>query len=280
MKQYLQLIEDVINKGHVRKDRTGTGTISIFGTQSRYDLSEGFPLCTTKKVNFKPIVEELLWMLRGETNINTLNAKIWDKWAQPDGELGPIYGFSWRHWGSYQESLPGGSGKKGIDQIQQAIDLIKTNPESRRIIVTAWNPDDLPHMALSPCHMIFQFYVRTVVDDDSGYLNETRFLDCQMYQRSADLALGVPFNIASYALLTTIIAKECDLQPGEFVHTIGDCHIYLNHVEGMKEQFLRSPMALPKLGITSGPAMEDLTFEHFTLRDYNPQAAIKFEISV
>ena len=266
MKQYLQLIEDVLAKGHVRKDRTGTGTISIFGTQSRYDLSEGFPLCTTKKVNLELIVEELLWMLRGETNTKTLNAKIWDEWADTDGELGPIYGHQWRNWGTSVMSKQ--NGFRGIDQIQQAIDTIKNDPNSRRIIVSAWNVSQLSKMALPPCHMMFQFYVR------DGKL------DCLMYQRSADLALGVPFNIASYALLTMIIAKECDLEPGDFIHAIGDCHIYLNHVEGIKLQFNRKLAPLPKLAIRLGSKFGSQTVEDFSLVGYDPQPFIKFEISV
>jgi len=266
MKQYLELIDAVLDgQGEVREDRTGTGTISIFGTQSRYDLSEGFPLCTTKKVNFKPLVEELLWMLRGETNVTTLRAKIWDEWADEDGELGPIYGHQWRHWGG---QLSGFGHKGGIDQIQTAIDTIKDNPTSRRIIVNAWNPSDLDDMALPPCHMMFQFYVR------NGKL------DCQMYQRSADLALGVPFNVASYALLTMLIAKETGLQPGDFVHTIGDCHIYLNHIEGMREQQARRPAPLPKLSMRKNSTLDTFCYEDLSLINYDPQPAIKFKISV
>lgn len=268
VKQYLHLVDSVIYRGEVREDRTGTGTISIFGTQSRYDLHDGFPLCTTKKVNFKAVVAELLWMLRGETNTKTLDAKIWDEWADENGELGPIYGAQWRHWGlSTKRSLSIHHGD-GIDQIQVAIDTIKNNPESRRIIVSAWNPDDVPRMALPPCHMFFQFYVR------NGYL------DCQMYQRSADLALGVPFNVASYALLTTLIANMTGLKPGVFVHTIGDCHIYLNHLEGMKEQLKREPRPLPTLTINSTAGFNELYVDDFTISGYNPHPPIKFEISV
>lgn len=266
MRQYLSLVENVLRNGTVRTDRTGTGTRSIFGTQSRYDLSKGFPLCTTKKVNFKPIVEELLWMLRGETNTNTLNAKIWNEWADKDGNLGPIYGAQWRHWGGYHED---GKTIGGTDQIGEAIDLIRNNPTSRRIIINAWNVSAIDDMALPPCHMFFQFYVR-----------DGTTLDCQMYQRSADLALGVPFNVASYSLLTMIIAKECGLVPGEFVHTIGDCHIYLNHERGMREQLFRTPRQLPKLKIREGSSFGTQTYEDFALVDYDPMAAIKFEISV
>lgn len=266
MKQYLDLIANVLQNGHERTDRTGTGTLSVFGTQSRYNLMDGFPLCTTKKVNFKPLVNELLWMLRGQTNIHDLDAKIWDEWADEDGGLGPIYGFQWRHWGGRHNAPHGYIG--GIDQIQEAIDTIKQNPTCRRIIVNAWNPSDIDDMALPPCHMMFQFYVR------NGYL------DCQMYQRSADLALGVPFNIASYALLMTLIAHECELQPGELVHTIGDCHIYLNHVEGMREQLKRTPTKLPSLSFVSDGSVLKMKYSDFTLTGYDPQPAIKFEISV
>jgi len=267
MKQYLELIASVLQDGHERTDRTGTGTRSIFGTQSRYDLSEGFPLCTTKKVNFKPIVEELLWILRGETNTKTLGAKIWEEWADEKGELGPIYGHQWRRWGSWPCTMEGPA-NRGVDQIQKAIDTIKTNPNSRRIIVSAWNPSDIDDMALPPCHMMFQLYVR------NGYI------DCQMFQRSADLALGVPFNVASYAMLTMLIARECGLKSGELVHTIGDCHIYLNHIDGMRKQLARKPGTLPSLVISGDTDFENLKFEDFELIGYDPLPAIKFEISV
>lgn len=292
MKQYLELIDAVLDHGQVREDRTGTGTISIFGTQSRYNLALGFPLCTTKKVNFKPVVEELLWMLRGETNTKTLNAKIWDEWADEDGDLGPIYGHQWRHWGGLGRFNDHAKG--GIDQIQEAIHTIKNNPNSRRIIVSAWNPSDIDDMALPPCHMFFQFYVRPAhvkiagSDSSDGSYSVTSStdpairgkLDCHMYQRSADLALGVPFNVASYSLLTMLIARECNLDPGDFIHTIGDCHIYKNHVEGMQEQLSRDPALLPSLRINGDADFEHLKFEDFELIGYDPQPAIKFEISV
>ncbi len=218
MKQYLDLVQHVLDHGERRDDRTGTGTLSIFGAQTRYDLREGFPLLTTKKVLFESVVRELLWFLAGSTNTHQQNLRdhtpIWDAWADRDGDLGPIYGYQWRNWNG-----------QGIDQIQTAIDLIRRNPESRRIIVSAWNPGQLPEMRLPPCHILFQFYV-----------SRSGRLDCQLYQRSADLGLGVPFNIASYALLLTMVAQECDLTPGIFVHTLGDAHIYLNHIEGLKQQ--------------------------------------------
>ncbi len=223
MQQYLDLIRTVLEEGEKREDRTGTGTISLFGTQTKYDLRKGFPLLTTKKVNFAAVVRELLWFLKGSTNINEdlhEHTNIWDAWANTDGELGPIYGYQWRKWPAYDLDEQTGLYKmRHIDQIQNAIDLIKNNPDSRRIIVTAWNVADIPKMALPPCHMMFQFYV----------INGR--LDCQLYQRSADLAVGVPFNIASYALLTMLIAQCCDLTAGELVHTFGDVHLYRNHLD-------------------------------------------------
>ena len=259
MKAYLDLIRHVLEHGEKREDRTGTGTISVFGTQTRYDMREGFPLLTTKKVLFKAVVYELLWFLRGSTNINddlTQHSPIWDAWADENGELGPIYGHQWRNWDG-----------KGIDQIQNAIDLIKTNPSSRRIIVSAWNVADIERMALPPCHTMFQFYV-------SGDR-----LDCQLYQRSADLALGVPFNIASYALLTQMIAHECGLHPGFFVHTMGDAHIYLNHIEGLKTQLARTPKTLPRVELADKP-MAEMRFEDIELIGYEHDAFIKFPVAV
>jgi thymidylate synthase len=259
MRQYLDLIRQVLADGEERPDRTGTGTLSLFGTQSKYDLRQGFPLLTTKKVLFKAVVRELLWFLRGATNINddlTQHTPIWDAWADEDGELGPIYGSQWRNWGGL-----------GIDQIQGAIDLIKNDPTSRRIVVNAWNVGDLPKMALPPCHVMFQFYV-------SGAR-----LDCQLYQRSADLALGVPFNIASYALLLMMVAQECELEPGIFTHTLGDAHIYQNHIEGLKRQLPREPKALPKVLIASKPTLE-LTFDDIELVGYEHHPFIKFPIAV
>jgi thymidylate synthase len=265
MRPYLDLVRDVLARGEPRTDRTGTGTLSLFGAQVRYDLREGFPLLTTKKVLFPAVVHELLWFLRGSTNIHdglTQHTPIWDAWADADGELGPIYGHQWRHWGA-----AGGGG--GIDQIQGAIDTIKCDPRSRRIIVSAWNVADLPRMKLPPCHAFFQFYV--------GGDNE--WLDCQLYQRSADLALGVPFNIASYALLQSMIAQECKLRPRHFVHTLGDAHVYLNHVEGLREQLAREPYPLPRLLLAPRPALE-LTFADITIEDYRHHPYLKFPVAI
>ncbi len=259
MRQYLDLIKRVLDEGEERMDRTGTGTLSIFGTQTRYDLREGFPLLTTKKVLFKAVVYELLWFLRGSTNINddlTQHSPIWDAWADEQGELGPIYGHQWRNWGG-----------TGIDQITNAIDLIKNNPQSRRIIVNAWNVADVPKMALPPCHTMFQFYV-------SG-----PFVDVQLYQRSADLALGVPFNIASYSLLLMMVAKECGLTPRHFVHTMGDAHIYTNHVEGLQRQLQREPLPLPTLRLADKPVLEQ-TYEDIVLEDYQHHKFIRFKVAV
>ena len=271
MKQYLDLVSYVLELGEQRQDRTGTGTLSVFGMQTKYDLREGFPLLTTKKVKFDGVLRELLWFLKGSTNINdelTQYTPIWDAWADPQGDLGPIYGFQWRHWPTYSFNPDTGKSEHGsIDQIQQAIDLIKTNPDSRRIIVNAWNVADIPKMALPPCHMMFQFYV----------INGR--LDCQLYQRSADLALGVPFNIASYALLILMFAKECGLTPGILTHTFGDLHIYSNHIDGLKKQLERKPGRLPRVEISDKPIF-DLKFEDFVLYDYEPQSFIKFPVAV
>jgi thymidylate synthase len=259
MRPYLELLRHVLDHGERRVDRTGTGTISLFGAQTRYDLRDGFPLVTTKKVLFPAVVRELLWFLRGSTNINDdlrEHTPIWDAWADENGELGPIYGYQWRNWGG-----------TGIDQISDAIATIKRDPTSRRIIVSAWNVADLPRMKLPPCHAFFQFYV------------QERFLDCQLYQRSADLALGVPFNIASYALLMSMIAQECGLQPRHFVHVLGDAHIYLNHVEGVKTQLAREPFPLPRLVLAQRPTLEML-YEDITLEGYQHHAFIKFPVAV
>jgi thymidylate synthase len=259
MRPYLDLLRHVLENGERRTDRTGTGTISLFGAQSRYDLREGFPLVTTKKVLFPAVVRELLWFLRGSTNIHDdlhQHTPIWDAWADENGELGPIYGYQWRNWGG-----------TGIDQIQIAIDTIKKDPTSRRNIVSAWNVADLPKMKLPPCHAFFQFYV------------QEQWLDCQLYQRSADLALGVPFNIASYALLMSMIAQETKLKPRFFVHTLGDAHIYLNHVEGVKVQLERTPHPLPKLVLADKPTLE-MTFEDIALENYQHHAFIKFPVAV
>lgn len=264
MKQYLNLLQDILDNGVERGDRTGTGTLGVFGRQIRFDLSEGFPAVTTKKLHLRSIIHELLWFLNGDTNIQYLNENqvtIWDEWADENGELGPVYGKQWRSW-----ATPDG---QVIDQISEVIHAIKNNPNSRRHIVTAWNPADLPKMALSPCHCLFQFFVA------EGKLS------CQLYQRSADTFLGVPFNIASYALLTMMMAQVCDLEPGEFVHTFGDTHLYLNHLEQTKLQLSREPRPLPKMWIN--PEVKDIfsfKYEDFKLLDYNPHPGIKAPISV
>jgi thymidylate synthase len=261
MKAYLDLIRHVLDHGEPREDRTGTGTISVFGAQTRYDLRAGFPLLTTKKVLFEAVVRELLWFLGGCTNTHDQGLRthtpIWDAWADADGNLGPIYGYQWRNWNG-----------QGIDQVQNAIELIKKNPASRRIIVSAWNPGQLPDMRLPPCHILFQFYVST-----SGRL------DCQLYQRSADLGLGVPFNIASYALLLTMIAQECDLEPGVFVHTLGDAHIYANHVAGLREQLAREPLPLPRVTVAKKP-FAALGLEDIVLHDYQHHPFIRLPVAV
>lgn len=262
MKPYLDLLRNVLDYGEVRTDRTGVGTISCFGAQTRYDLREGFPLVTTKRVNFDSVVKELLWFLRGETNTKTLGCGIWDAWADERGELGPIYGKQWRSWG-YDFNIG-----TGTDQIAETLERIKTDPMSRRHIVSAWNLDEIPEMALPPCHVMFQFYVST-----DGYL------DLQLYQRSADLALGVPFNIASYALLLSMFANECKLRPRYFIHTIGDAHIYLNHVEGVREQLSRTPKLKPSLMLDRRPVLE-MTLSDIRLDYYDPHPAIRFYIAV
>ncbi len=264
MRQYHDLLQHIFQNGSEKSDRTGTGTISVFGYQMRFDLRDGFPLLTTKKLHTKSIIYELLWFLMGDTNVKYLQengVRIWNEWADKNGDLGPIYGKQWVAW----------EGKDGspINQIAQAIQQIKQNPDSRRIIVNAWNVADLPNMGLSPCHALFQFYVA------NGRLS------CQLYQRSADVFLGVPFNIASYALLTQMVAQVCDLEPGEFIHTFGDVHLYLNHVEQAKLQLTRQPRPLPRLEIN--PAVKDIfsfKFEDFSLHDYDPYPHIKAEVAV
>ena len=272
MKQYLDLINYIFENGEPREDRTGTGTISVFGLQAKYDLREGFPLLTTKKVKFDGVLRELLWFLKGSTNINDdlkEHTPIWNAWADEEGELGPIYGYQWRNWPIYKEDPETGLYTKGhVDQIQRVIDEIKTNPNSRRLIVSAWNVSDLEKMALPPCHMMFHFYV-----------SRDKRLDLQLYQRSADMALGVPFNIASYALLLMMMAKECNLTAGILTHTFGDAHIYLDHVEGLKKQLKRKPGKLPRVEIADKPLF-DLKYEDFTLHEYEPQGFIKFPVSV
>lgn len=264
MKQYLDLLNKIMTEGVVKGDRTGTGTKSIFGYQMRFNLSEGFPLLTTKKVHLKSIIHELLWFLAGDTNIKYLNdnkVTIWDEWADENGDLGHVYGYQWRSW-----PTPDGS---HIDQISQLVAQIKNNPNSRRLIVSAWNVADIDNMALPPCHALFQFYVA------DGRLS------CQLYQRSADVFLGVPFNIASYALLTMMIAQVTGLQPGEFVHTLGDTHIYLNHFEQVQTQLERTPRALPRMKINPDvKSIFDFRYEDFTLEEYDPYPTIKAPIAV
>ncbi|MGE0749573.1 MAG: thymidylate synthase [Variibacter sp.] len=264
MRQYLDLMESVLADGVEKHDRTGTGTLSVFGRQLRFDLREGFPLLTTKKVHLKSIVHELLWFLAGDTNIKYLNdhgVTIWDEWADERGELGPVYGHQWRSW-----PTPDGG---AIDQIANVVEMIRRNPDSRRLIVSAWNPADVDKMALPPCHCLFQFYVA------KGRLS------CQLYQRSADIFLGVPFNIASYALLTLMVAQVTNLAPGEFVHTFGDAHLYMNHMEQAHLQLTRPPRALPRM--TLNPAVKDIfgfRYEDFTLEGYEPHPAIKAPVAV
>lgn len=270
MKQYHDLVKLVLENGERKTDRTGTGTISMFGLQTKYDLREGFPLLTTKKVNFPAVVWELLWFLRGSTNINddlTEHTAIWDAWAREGGELGPIYGYQWRSWPVYRETENGLYRKEHIDQISNVIHEIKTNPDSRRLIVTAWNVSDIDKMALPPCHMMFQFYV----------VNGR--LDIQLYQRSADIAVGVPFNIASYALLNIMIAQECGLTPGIMTHTFGDAHIYLDHLDGLKKQMERTPGPLPRVEVAPKPVLE-IKFDDIKLYDYVHQGFIKFPVAV
>ncbi|MCK0514219.1 thymidylate synthase [Anaerobiospirillum sp. NML120448] len=264
MQVYLDLMKRIMEEGVVREDRTGTGTRSIFGTQMRFDISEHFPLLTTKKVHLRSIIYELLWFLNGDTNIKFLNdnkVTIWDEWADEHGELGPVYGKQWRRW----ECADG----RVIDQISNVVEQIKNNPNSRRLIVNAWNVADVDNMALPPCHLLFQFYVANGA------------LSCMLYQRSCDFFLGVPFNIASYALLTMMMAQQCNLKPGEFVWTGGDTHLYLNHLEQAKEQLSRTPRALPKMLIKRKPdSIFDYKFEDFELVDYDPYPVIKAPIAV
>jgi len=264
VKAYLDLLRDVLDSGAQKTDRTGTGTISVFGRQLRFDLEKGFPLVTTKKVHTRSIIYELLWFLKGETNIKYLKdngVSIWDEWANENGDLGPVYGYQWRSWPDYNQGH--------IDQVSQLINTLKKSPDSRRMIISAWNVAQVNQMALAPCHCMFQFYVA------DGKLS------CQLYQRSADLFLGVPFNIASYALLTMMVAQVCDLKPGEFVHTFGDAHIYLNHIDQVNLQLSREPKELPVMKIN--PAVKNIfkfDYEDFTLEDYNPWPGIKAPVAV
>lgn len=271
MKQYLDLMRQTLEHGADRPDRTGTGTRSIFGAQLRFDLNAGFPLVTTKKLHLRSIIYELLWFLRGETNVRWLNdhnVSIWDEWADPQtGELGPVYGSQWRSW----PASDGGT----IDQIAELIDSIRDNPHSRRLIVSAWNVADIKKMALPPCHVLFQFYVHDATDQQPARLS------CQLYQRSADIFLGVPFNIASYALLTMMVAQVTDLAPGEFIHTFGDAHLYSNHFEQAQEQLSRSPRPLPTVQIKSAvKSIFDFKFEDFELVNYNPHPHISAPVAV
>lgn len=264
MKQYHELLQHILDHGRFKNDRTGTGTFSVFGYQMRFDLNAGFPLVTTKKIHWKSVVYELLWFIRGDTNARWLRehgVTIWDEWAGPDGSLGRIYGAQWRDWRT--------ADGRSIDQLARVMEEIRHNPDSRRLIVTAWNPGELDQMALPPCHTLFQFYV-----------SEGR-LSCQLYQRSADAFLGVPFNIASYSLLTLMIAQVCDLQPGEFIHTFGDLHLYANHIEQARLQLSRQPRPLPTVRLN--PAirrLEDFRYEHIQLIGYDPWPAIKAPVAV
>jgi thymidylate synthase len=263
MKTYLDLLQHIIDYGQEKSDRTGTGTLSVFGYQMRFDLAAGFPCLTTKKLHLRSIIHELLWFLKGQTNIRYLQENgvtIWDEWADEAGELGPVYGSQWRHWTA---------GDKRVDQIQNAVDLIQNNPDSRRIIVSAWKVDEIEQMALPPCHCLFQFYVA------DGRLS------CQLYQRSCDVFLGIPFNIASYSLLTLMMAQVTGLKPGEFVHTLGDAHLYTNHLDQTKEQLTRNPRPLPEMKIN--PEIKSIfafKFEDFSLENYNPHPTIKAPIAV
>lgn len=312
MNQYLQLLHKVIHDGRDKSDRTGTGTRSLFGHQMRFDLSEGFPLVTTKKMFLKGVIHELLWFLAGDTNTRYLNdngVHIWDEWANEAGDLGPVYGSQWRSWPVLQlrdasDHVSHFDGSKtyfnakvhkgSIDQITQLVTMLKTNPDSRRLIVSAWNPAEVDAMALPPCHCLFQFYTEELTNDErvlyaSQHQLEVRLdelnvparrLSCQLYQRSADLFLGVPFNIASYALLTMMIAQQVDMVPGEFIWTGGDCHIYKNHFDQVQLQLARQPYPIPKMEIEKAPSIFDYKYEDFKLSDYRHHEAIKAEISV
>ncbi len=280
MQAYQDLLKTILESGEKRSDRTGTGTLSRFGYQMRFDLAQGFPLVTTKKLHLRSIIHELLWFLQGDTNLAYLHenkVSIWDEWADSQKDLGPIYGFQWRTWGKTHPRLiekgavlASQAQSAGFDQIKELVHGIKTNPYSRRHIVNAWNVSDLPHMALPPCHVLFQFYV-----------HQDGRLSCQLYQRSADVFLGVPFNIASYALLLMMVAQVTDLRPGEFVHTLGDAHLYSNHLDQARLQLTREPRPLPQMKLN--PAVKDLfefRFQDFTLENYDPHPAIKADISV
>ncbi|HET6693326.1 MAG TPA: thymidylate synthase [Pedococcus sp.] len=269
MRQYLDLLDHVMTHGVDKSDRTGTGTRSVFGYQMRFDLTEGFPVLTTKKLHLKSIIGELLWFLRGDTNVRWLQERgitIWDEWADENGDLGPVYGYQWRSW-----PTPDG---RHVDQIANVIESIRSNPDSRRHIVSAWNVADVDSMALPPCHTMFQFYVTPARDGQPAKLS------CQLYQRSADIFLGVPFNIASYALLTMMVAQVCDLEPGEFIHTLGDAHLYSNHVEQAREQLTREPLPLPQMRIAPGKPIDEFDLGDFELVGYQALPSIKAPIAV
>lgn len=270
MRQYLDLMRLVLDTGAVKTDRTGTGTKSIFGHQMRFDLADGFPLVTTKKLHLKSIIHELIWFLSGDTNIAYLKqngVRIWDEWADENGDLGPVYGAQWRSW-----PTPAGG---VIDQISEVVTAIRSHPDSRRLIVTAWNPADVERQALPPCHVLFQFYVRPAPDGGPALLS------CQLYQRSADIFLGVPFNIASYALLTMMMAQVTGLRPGEFIHTLGDAHLYLNHLDQAREQLTRAPRALPTMRLNSAVTeIDGFRFEDFELAGYEPAPHIPAKVAV
>jgi thymidylate synthase len=274
MQQYLELVQHILENGTDKSDRTGTGTRSVFGYQTRFDLSKGFPLVTTKKLHLKSIIYELLWFLKGDTNIKFLkenNVRIWDEWADENGDLGPVYGKQWRSWQ--------GAGREEVDQVSEVIKQIKTNPDSRRLIISAWNVADLPKMKLMPCHCLFQFYTAPPPNPLKG--EGKRKLSCQLYQRSADVFLGVPFNIASYALLTLMVAQVCDLDPGEFIHSFGDVHLYTNHFEQAQLQLTRTPFSLPEMRVN--PEVKnifDFKFEDFELVNYQSHPAIKAAVAV
>ena len=273
MRQYLDLLDTVLHKGVRKGDRTGTGTLSVFGHQMRFDLADGFPAVTTKKLHLKSVVGELIWFLRGSTNVNWLQQQgisIWDEWADPDGELGPIYGHQWRSW----PTPDGGQ----VDQLAEVISAIRSNPDSRRHLVSAWNVADLGAMALPPCHTMFQFYVAPPPEEDPDQRGR---LSCQLYQRSADIFLGVPFNIASYALLTALVAQVCGLRPGDFVHTLGDAHLYLNHLDQARLQLTRDPRPLPTLWLDpSITELDTFDLEHIAVNGYDPHPGIKAPIAI
>lgn len=275
MQQYLHLLQHILDNGVLKSDRTGTGTQSCFGYQMRFDLQRGFPLVTTKKLHLKSIIYELLWFLQGDTNIKYLkdhSVRIWDEWADENGELGPVYGKQWRSWS--------GADGKTVDQVSDVITQIKKNPDSRRLIISAWNVAELPEMRLMPCHALFQFYTSPQPSPEGEGVRPRR-LSCQLYQRSADVFLGVPFNIASYALLTMMIAQVCGLEPGEFIHTFGDVHIYSNHMEQVKLQLSRTPYPLPTMKLTPGvKSIFDFKFEDFALENYQSHPPIKAPVAV